>query len=75
MGTFAVVAVVVVIALAVAVLGVDLVLSRREQRGLGGPDQPGTDSDLLGHSSVGRGAAYEFSRGHGLLNKRERRSR
>ncbi len=75
MDSFAAVATVVVIAVAVAVLGIDLLLTRRERRGLGGPDRPGTDSDLLGQSSAGRGAAYEFSRGHGLLNKRERRSR
>lgn len=75
MGTFAVVVVAVVIVLALGVLGVDALLTRRERRGLGGPDRPGTDSDLLGSSSVGRGAAYGFSRGHGLLNKRERRSR
>ena len=75
MGTFAVVSTVVVITVAVVVLGIDLLLTRRERRGLGAPDRPGTDSDLLGHSSAGRGAAYQFSRGHGLLNKRERRSR
>ncbi len=69
------VVVLVLIAAAVVVLGVDHLLSRREQRGLGGPERPGTDSDLLGSSSAGRGAAYSFSRGHGLLNKRERRPR
>lgn len=75
MGTFAVVAVIVVIVLVASVLGVDLLLSRREQRGLGGPQRPGSESNLLGSSSAGRGAAYEFSRGHGLLNKRHRGSR
>ncbi|GHJ57951.1 hypothetical protein NOK12_04700 [Nocardioides sp. OK12] len=75
MGTFGIVVVVVVAVLALAVLGVDLLLSRRQQRGLGSPERPGTDSDLLGHGSASRGAAYGFSRGHGLLNKRERRSR